>query len=243
MPGNDISRTVPTFDQGEGGASVRLSFGRRRSRAAFRYLAEDAPSGYGDAADRLVRAVRESGVRVEYRAWPLRGQDASPKRARRDGRDPDPEARVASRAPTVAHLVPEYLPNVRKVIRGGPLIAHTVWETDRLPSHWPALLDHVDRIIVPTAWNHEVFVASGVTKPVVVVPHVVCDPLPGDGGVPLGLPTDVVVFYTIGRWDQRKAPAAVIRGVPRRVYCRRSGRAGGQDVTACTVPGPRPVGK
>ena len=36
---------------------------------ALRYVAEDAPTGYGDAADRLVRAVRASGTRVEYRGW------------------------------------------------------------------------------------------------------------------------------------------------------------------------------
>jgi glycosyltransferase involved in cell wall biosynthesis len=189
---------------------VHVRFGRRPRRAAFRYLAEDAPSGYGDAADRLVRAVRASGVRVEYRAWPGRWQERAPKRARDHSRDPLPEERAPRGAPTIAHLVPERVASVRKATRG-PLIAHTVWETDRLPSDWPGLLDHLDRIIVPTSWNQEIFVASGVTAPVVVVPHVVCDPVPGDGGVPFDLPSDVVAFYTIGRWDQRKAPAAVIR--------------------------------
>jgi hypothetical protein len=43
---------------------------------------------------------------------------------------------------------------------------------------------------------------------VFVVPHVACDPVPGDGGAPLDLPADLVVFYTISRWCQRKQPAA-----------------------------------
>ncbi len=178
-------------------------------RALFRYLAEDAPSGYGDAADRLVRAVREAGMRVEYRGW-------SPDRERGSGvhrhrRDPLPDERAPRDAPTIAHVVPENYPGVRAAYRRGPLIAHTTWETDQVPQHWPELLNGVDRVIVPTEWNRAVFEASGIETPVVVVPHVACDPVPGDGGVPLGLPDDVVVFYTIARWDQRKAPAAVIR--------------------------------
>lgn len=188
-----------------------MRFVRRSPRAAFRYVAEDAPSGYGDAADRLVRALRASGISVEYRGWSTMDSTDPNAHARAHSRDPDGPERGRRSAATVAHLVPEHLPRVRRAIRRGPLVSHTVWETDRLPDHWPDLLNAVDRVVVPTEWNREVFVASGVTVPVVVVPHVVCDPVPGDGGVPLGLPSDLVVFYTIGRWDQRKSPSAVIR--------------------------------
>jgi len=180
-------------------------------RAAFRYIAEDAASGYGDAADRLVRGVRESGTQVEYRAWSSWDHRTTPFGARRHSRDPFPEARAAPDAATILHLVPEHLPNVRQVYPRGPIVVHTVWETDRLPDHWPALLNGADRVIVPTGWNRDVFVAGGVTTPVVVVPHVACDPVPGDGGVALGLPRDLVVFYTIARWDRRKEPATTIR--------------------------------
>ena len=108
-------------------------------------------------------------------------------------------------APTVAHLVPEHYPFVRDTVANGPLVAHTVWETDRIPRHWPALLNDTDLVVVPTAWNRDVFVAGGVRPPIAVVPHVVCDPAPGDVGAPLKLPDDVLVFYSIGRWDLRKS--------------------------------------
>lgn len=187
-------------------------FGRWRSpRAAFRYLAEDAPSGYGDAADRLVLALRLFGVPLEYLGWSTMDSTDRTAHARAHSRDPLSSERARRGAPTVAHLVPEHLPNVRRALGNGPLISHTVWETDRLPGHWPALLNTVDRVVVPTEWNREVFVASGVTAPVAVVPHVVCDPVLGDLGRPLGLAHDMVVFYTIGRWDQRKVPSEVIR--------------------------------
>lgn len=191
---------------------MALRFGRRRgTQAAFRYIAEDAPSGYGDAADRLVRALRASGISVEYQGWSAWDPREAGAHARPHSRDPLSTERARRGAPTVAHLFPEHLPNVPRPIGSGPLISHTVWETDRLPSHWPQLLNAVDRVVVPTDWNREVFVASGVTVPVVVVPHVVCRPVPGDLGTTLHIPNDVVVFYTIGRWDERKKPASVIR--------------------------------
>jgi glycosyltransferase involved in cell wall biosynthesis len=176
----------------------------------LRYVAQDARTGYGDAADRLVRALRASGILVEYRAWST-GVDPGGAGIRRHSRDPLPDQQAGTDAPTIAHLVPEHSPAVRAEVGDGPFVSHTVWETDRLPARWPALLDDVDRVIVPTEWNAATFAASGVRTPTVVLPHVVCDPVPGDGGVPLGLPADVVAFYTLSRWDQRKQPDLALR--------------------------------
>jgi glycosyltransferase involved in cell wall biosynthesis len=185
--------------------------------AALRYVAEDARSGYADAADRLVRALRDDGVGVEYRGWSntYRGEDPAFVPYSRDDR---PNDRVShGDAPTVAHLVPEYYPLVRDVldVRGdrGPLVAHTVWETDRIPDGWAALLNAVDRVIVPSEWNRAVFAAGGVRTPIAVVPHIVCDPVtPSHEAVAaLGVPDDVVAFYTIGRWDERKAVFHTVR--------------------------------
>jgi glycosyltransferase involved in cell wall biosynthesis len=172
--------------------------------AALRYVAEDAPTGYGDAADRLVRAVREAGTRVEYRGWSNTREGAPPALVP-FSRDPLPHEVAAPGAPTVAHLVPEHYPPVREVVGDGPLVAHTVWETDRLPRHWPALLDTTDLVIVPTEWNRDIFASSGVHAPIAVVPHVATDPVPGDEGTGLRLDPDDFVFYAIGRWEERKA--------------------------------------
>ena len=132
-------------------------------------------------------------------------------------RDELPGERAVAGAPTVAHLVPEYLPLVRGVLEArpdtGPLVSHTVWETDRVPAHWPALLNDVDLIVVPSEWNRQVFAEGGVTTPSVAVPHVACDPVPGsdDAVAALDLPDDVIVFYSIGRWDERKAMFHTVR--------------------------------
>ena len=182
----------------------------RGEAAALRYVAEDAASGYGDAADRLVRAVRGLGVPVALRGWSDTTNGALPAFVP-FSRDREPEWEAAPGAPTTAHLVPEYYPLVRSVMPEGTLVGHTVWETDRAPLHWPALLDEVDLVMVPTGWNRDVFVDSGVRAPIVVVPHVACDPRPGDEGAGLGLPDDVTVLYTISRWDERKAPFHTVR--------------------------------
>jgi glycosyltransferase involved in cell wall biosynthesis len=176
-----------------------------RGGADLRYICEDDATGYGDAADRLVRAVRAAGPRVEYRGWSdwMAGEDPA---TRPCSRDPHPEDRAPAGTPTVAHLVPEHYARVQEVVPDGPLVGHTVWETDRLPHHWPDLINEIDHLIVPTEWNRRAFADSGVTIPVSVVPHVVADREPQAVAPPLDLPGDTVVFSTIGRWDERKAP-------------------------------------
>lgn len=178
--------------------------------AAFRYVAEPGVTGYSISADRLVRAVRAAGVPVELRGWPNwpQGQKKAFVSYARDNLDL--AAIAPPGAPTVMHLVPEHLPEVAAVA-GGPVVVHTVWETDRVPDHWPALLNDAERVIVPTGWNRDVFAAGGVDVPIDVVPHVACEPRPGDRGAPLGLSDDVVVFYTISTWDERKVPHLVVQ--------------------------------
>jgi glycosyltransferase involved in cell wall biosynthesis len=175
----------------------------------LRYLAEDAWSGYGEASYRLVGALRSAGVNVEYRGW--HGIDGDTRGfASAYRRDEQPSSTVAANAPTVAHLVPEHYPAVR-LRYDGPVVAHTVWETDRIPSRWVRLMNAVAGVVVPCTWNRDVFASCGVTAPIDVVPHVACDPVPGDRGAGLDLPDDITVFYTIARWDPRKAPWLTVR--------------------------------
>ena len=179
-------------------------------RALFRYVAEGGATGYTTAATRLVQAVRGLGVPVELRGWSdwRAGVPGHLTDHEYDGREAERPA--APGAPTVMHLVPEHLPGVSACV-DGPVIVHTVWETDRIPDHWPGLCNRADGVIVPTAWNRDAFVACGVRVPIEVVPHVACDPVPGARSAGLGFDDDTIVFYTIARWDERKVPALTVR--------------------------------
>jgi glycosyltransferase involved in cell wall biosynthesis len=103
------------------------------------------------------------------------------------------------------HLMPEYIPFWRQAEPGKNLVGYCVWETDRLPRHWPPLLNQLDRLLVPSHWNREVFRQSGVTTPIHVIPHIPDPPCAEDPSLPLEVPTGDFVFYTIGSWTNRKA--------------------------------------
>jgi glycosyltransferase involved in cell wall biosynthesis len=176
----------------------------------LRYVAEPGHTGYADVAVRLVGALRADGIRVALRGITLPGT-IGPTELVAHERDLQPVERVARNAPTVVHLVAEHVPWVRAALGPGPLIAHTVWETTRLPAAWPTLLNATDRVIVPSEWNREIFRTSGVTADIAVVPHIACQPDVGDGGAVLGLDPHTFAFYTIGRWDERKGLFDVVR--------------------------------
>ncbi|GAI18333.1 unnamed protein product, partial [marine sediment metagenome] len=71
----------------------------------------------------------------------------------------------------IVHTVPEYYPMWARKEPGKRLIGYTVWETDRIPDHWPGLLNKMDHLLVPTHWNKRVFENCGVITPIDVVPH------------------------------------------------------------------------
>jgi len=121
---------------------------------------------------------------------------------------PPPGGGVGGRTPVVvAHLTPEYFPDLRRARREAFLVGHTVWETDRLPRHWAACMEAADLVVVPCRFNAEVIEASPVRTPVAVVPHV-APPMPTTVGLAPpwdSIPADTLVFYTIAMWMERKA--------------------------------------
>jgi hypothetical protein len=107
----------------------------------------------------------------------------------------------------IIHTPPEYYPYWIENEKDKRIIGYTVWETDKLPAHWPNLLNLVDHVLVPCQWNKEVFIKSGVYKPIDVIPHIFDGFRPSSDGHRLTWdinPSDFV-FYTIETWTARKA--------------------------------------
>ena len=111
----------------------------------------------------------------------------------------------------IVHLTPEHFPT--NYVPGKINIGLTVWETTKIPKYWVECCNKMDAIIVPCKWNKSVFIDSGVTVPIYVVPHVV------DLGNPSkiqefqvdGVPDDVFKFYSIWQFTERKDPVSLLK--------------------------------
>lgn len=186
---------------------------------SLRYVGLGDTSGYAVAAAALVRALRDAGTEI---AWePMLPGGAlglgyapapSPEAGPEDLWPLRDDARACENV--IVHFVPEYYPHfiARERARGARrIVGHTVWETDRLPAHWPALINGLDAVIVPTEWNREVFRASGVHIPIWVVPHLPRPQRPVSDADRAGLRPLLAglegrqLFYTVSTWLERKS--------------------------------------
>jgi glycosyltransferase involved in cell wall biosynthesis len=91
----------------------------------------------------------------------------------------------------------------------GYRIGFTMLEVDGIPRHWADVCNRMDEIWVPSRWGAERFVASGVTKPIRVVP------LGYDAGrfTPGSGPraSRRFTFLSVFEWGERKAPEVLLR--------------------------------
>lgn len=82
-------------------------------------------------------------------------------------------------------------------------IGFTMLEFDRLPREWVAQANQMDEIWTPTAWGADVFAASGITRPISVVPLGI-DPARFSSAPPRQRLTDRTIFLSIFEWSARK---------------------------------------
>ena len=193
------------------------------SQPSIHYLSQAVVSGYGVAARRLVRALDGVGAKLRWTPTPEGGvlPTTVPDGF---GREFDRLISAGVRHDvTCFHDLPEHITMLTRDDR--PWIAHTVWEADRMPSHWPPILNSFAGVLVPCRWNADVFAMDGVTVPIGVVPHVAdlfdetAGGWAGDEGRfdsrdvldSLGVPDDTFVVTTIGHWNARKDPGLAVR--------------------------------
>jgi glycosyltransferase involved in cell wall biosynthesis len=171
---------------------------RRGELGRWRYISLDEASGYGYSARDCREALEAAGVDVEWAPY-------YPSPGGRLWYGPEP-ALGTTVAPdvVVAHVVPEYLESIRADHPDAYLVAHTVWETDQVPRHWPACLEWADLILTQSRSSAEAL-SNSTTTPVAVVPSpVVCDD-DGPSSAWEWIEPETTVFYTIAEWNARKA--------------------------------------
>jgi glycosyltransferase involved in cell wall biosynthesis len=187
---------------------------------ALKYISWGDTTGYAVAAKSYVRALMQAGVELTW-APMMTGRNLYEAYTGTDW--PCPQLRLVCNRPldyntVLIHTVPEYYPEwlAKERRPGRRILGYTVWELERLPDHWPAILNQLDGVIVPCRWNERVFRNSGVTVPIHVVPHLSqfegLPPASADDRAALQqrlgtvLASNPFVFYTVGFWSHRKAP-------------------------------------
>lgn len=186
----------------------------------IKYVSLYEKSGYGYAARAYLLGLIKTGIPITWtpmvpgKGWglgyiPFLGRDVG---------DPDLGyvCNLNIKYDTIIlHLTPEYYPLWLKREPGKRMIGYTVWETDKPPRHWQALLNTMDLLLVPSQWNKEIFIRWGVIRPISVIPHIAMNsnPIRSPSNAPpssyyksgWGFGADDYVFYCIGVWTARKA--------------------------------------
>lgn len=188
---------------------------------SLKYISWGDETGYAIAAKSYIRALIKAGINLTWTPMLTRKGDYE---IQHETSWPCPIlSRVCNRYidydTVLIHTVPEYYPYwiERERALGRRILGYTVWELERLPTHWPEILNKLDGILVPCQWNVEVFKRSGVTVPIHVVPHLSQFeniPPPTDADRQslrsrLDKITDLdqrFIFYNIAYWSNRKAP-------------------------------------
>ena len=187
----------------------------------LKYISWGDTTGYAVAAKSYVRALVDAGVDLTWTPM-LTGKNLY--EAYPGTEWPCPKLQSVCNRETaydtvLIHTVPEYYPEwIEKERRPGRrILGYTVWELERLPDHWPAILNRLDGVIVPCRWNLEVFRQSGVTVPIHVVPHLSQFEAQADTTETEHASfqqhlhhirdwKERYIFYTVGFWSHRKAP-------------------------------------
>ncbi len=167
-------------------------------------------TGYAMSARAMLRALDEGGVRTSYEyvygpgtPFPM----------------PEPEGLHDHRLDVIARRRPGRRPDVSVVYaqgdvfrknRGRYRIGYSMLEVDGFPEEWVRQANEMDEIWVPSSFNREGMLQSGVTKPVHVMPLGV-DPdhfNPSIRGVPNS--NGDFVFLANFEWNERKAPQLLL---------------------------------
>lgn len=165
----------------------------------------DPPSGMGTAARNYVQALHIAGVPVttENIANMVATQDLG--EAHRTchfllGRPIDYKVKVIHVTPD---LVTKYLEPLKYHI------FHLFWETDRLPKWWVWSLNLVDEVWTGSEYAKQVFIDSGVKRPIFVFPQAVGAP-PEKLQIAHSKKKPPFLFVSVFQWIERKDPKSLL---------------------------------
>ncbi|GAB4111188.1 MAG: glycosyltransferase [Roseiflexaceae bacterium] len=167
-----------------------------------------APTGYATSSREFVRELDRRGVDV--RTACIFGTDYTEPKTNDPRIDQLLSRRKDLRLPQVVYSQGDAF-----VKNGGRYkIGYTMHETDRLPQDWVDQANQMDEVWTPTTWGAEVFRASGIERPIHVVP-LGFDPNYFHPQIIGRRPNMRVVFLSVFDWIERKGPDVLLKA-----YCR-----------------------
>ena len=167
------------------------------------------PSGYARSSRSFVAGLERRGIAIHYEY--LYGQN-TPVPLDESGFSEDHELAHVGRRPINPGLpqVVYGLGNCFHANNGEYKIGFTMLETDRIPEEWVRQANRMDEVWVPCQFNVESFRASGVTRPIHLMPLGV-DPNYFHPTIQGWKEPEVYSFLSIFEWGERKAPETLLR--------------------------------
>ena len=182
-------------------------------KSGIKYISYLDNTGYGIAGKMLINALSKTGVPITWHPLERNKQNYIPvdRPSINSGysRLDEIYRKEMEYDLTIIHSIPLYYETIleEEKKKGKRVFGHTVWETDRLPLNWVHILNRLDGVIVPSHWNKAIFEFSGVSVPIIVLPHV----SQFEGEIKTDesrflsdIESGTFVFYTIAEWTERK---------------------------------------
>lgn len=173
----------------------------------IKYISPTGNSGYAEAAKDYMVGLVKAGHDVTFTHFKFDNTDE-----RGDGERNDLVRSLTNKKidydTVIIHATPDHWGSQIERNKGKRIVGMTVWETTKLHPQWVDHINKVHQVVVPCEWNKEVFINSGVTRPIAVIPHILREQ-PKIKAVINGV-DDRYVFYTIGQWHNRKGVSDTI---------------------------------
>lgn len=167
------------------------------------------PSGYGQASRGYILALHKLGIPLTLA--PVAFDKDSPAQGEADKILRSLINKQIDYNIVITHLTPEFWEQKREPDKFN--IGYTVWETDKLHPSWPGWINKMDMVMCSSEFNVEVFKNSGVTIPIISIPHGM-DMSEFENIEPFqvsGVKPDAYKFYSIMQFTERKNPMALLK--------------------------------
>lgn len=169
------------------------------------------PTGYAMSCREFLRALDGLGVRAAYR-YVYGPGTVFPPQEPPDSRDyllNVVRGRKAARRPGIGVVYGQG--DVFERNRGRTRVGFTMLEVDGFPAEWVRQANRMDEVWVPSDFNRDGFLGSGLTRPVHVVPLGVDPDYFHPDGARYPNPFGELVFLSSFEWGERKHPELLLR--------------------------------